>query len=84
MSLMIKDCADQLVFKFDGIAKSEGKIDAKAMTIENLGAKDDPFIRNAKVVFSPPANKRPLILILYIFPKLLRIIGERMFVLKEF
>lgn len=30
MSLMIKDCADQLVFKFDGIPKSEGKIDAKA------------------------------------------------------
>ncbi|XP_057379555.1 cytochrome P450 3A11-like [Daphnia carinata] len=100
MSLMMKDCADQLVVKFDHIAKSEGKIDARAqfsiftvnviarcvfgMKIENLGAEDDPFLRNAKVLFNPPVSKTPLILILFIYPKLLRTIGERMFIQKEF
>lgn len=38
------------------------------MTIENLGAKDDVFMRYAKVVFSPPINKTPLILLLCKFP----------------
>ena len=30
MSVTIKECADQLVVKFDALAKSNGKIDAKA------------------------------------------------------
>jgi hypothetical protein len=29
MSVLIKECADRLIVKFDEIAKSEGKIDAK-------------------------------------------------------
>ena len=37
---------------------------AFGMTIDNLGEKDDPFMRNAKIVFSPPVNKTPLILVL--------------------
>ncbi len=37
---------------------------AFGMTIENLGAEDDPFMNNAKKAFTAPANKSPLILIL--------------------
>jgi hypothetical protein len=33
------------------------------MTIDNLGEKDDPFMTKAKVVFNPPDNKSPLILL---------------------
>nr|CAH0107693.1 unnamed protein product [Daphnia galeata] len=100
MSVLIKECADRLIVKFDEIAKSEGKIDAKdqfsvftmdviarcvfGMKIENLGSKDDVFMRNARVVFNPPVNKTPLFLILFIFPNLLRIVGERMFIMDEF
>ena len=36
---------------------------AFGMTIENLGEKDDPFMRNAKHVFSPPVGKSPFILL---------------------
>jgi hypothetical protein len=36
---------------------------AFGMTIDNLGEKDDPFMTKAKVVFNPPANKSPLIMI---------------------
>ena len=37
---------------------------AFGMTIENLGDTDDePFMRNAKKVFSPPLTKSPLMLI---------------------
>lgn len=37
---------------------------AFGMTIDNLGEKDDPFMKKAKAVFSPPVNKTPLILVL--------------------
>lgn len=46
-------------FTMDVIARC-----AFGMTIDSLGTKDDPFMRNAKVVFSPPVNKTPLILAL--------------------
>jgi hypothetical protein len=36
---------------------------AFGMAIDNLGEKDDPFMTKAKVLFSPPANKSPLILL---------------------
>ena len=42
----------------DVIARS-----AFGMTINNLGEKDDPFMKKAKDVFSPPANKSPIIII---------------------
>ena len=34
------------------------------LTIDNLGDTDDPFMRNAKKLFSPPVVKSPLILII--------------------
>ena len=73
---MIEECSDQLATKFETIAKNDGKINAKlqfgaftmgviarcafGMTIPDLGAKDDPFMENAKNVFNPPINKTPL------------------------
>lgn len=94
-------CRQYSAFTMDVIARC-----AFGMTIDNLGEKDDPFMKNAKAVFSPPANKTPLILVLckctsipflktgililqlhstsVIFPQLMRIIGERMFLSYEF
>lgn len=36
---------------------------AFGMSIENLGSDDDPFMKNAKNVFSTPVSKNPFILI---------------------
>lgn len=36
---------------------------AFGMTIKNLGGEEDPFMKKAKEVFSPPVNKSPIILI---------------------
>ena len=33
------------------------------MTIDNLGAKDDTFMPNAKKLLTPPVTKSPLILL---------------------
>ncbi len=44
-------------FTMDVIARC-----AFGMKIEDLGAKDDPFMKHAKTVFSPPVNKTPMVL----------------------
>nr|QST15047.1 CYP360A7 protein [Diaphanosoma celebensis] len=100
MSILIKKCATELAEKIAVISKKDGKIDAKkvfstftmdviskcafGMTIENLGEKDDPFMKNAQVVFSPPVNKSPVILLPFVFPKLASLIGEKYLISKEF
>ena len=45
-------------FTMDVIARC-----AFGMTINNLGGEDDPFMKKAKHVFSPPVNKSPMIMI---------------------
>ena len=45
-------------FTMDVISKC-----AFGMQIDNLGEKDDPFMKNAQTVFNPPVNKTPLIVI---------------------
>ncbi|KAI9552449.1 hypothetical protein GHT06_022815 [Daphnia sinensis] len=100
MSTLIKACADQLAIKFNRIATSEGKLNAKTqfsaftmdviarcafgMKIENLGEKDDQFMAKAKAIFNPPVNKTPLAVIPFIFPKLIPILGERLFLTEGF
>ncbi|XP_046646973.1 cytochrome P450 3A24-like [Daphnia pulicaria] len=100
MSKMITECGNRLVIKFQKIAETEGKLNAKmqfsaftmdviarcafGMTIDNLGEKDDPFLTKAKVVFSNPANKSPLILLPFMLPNLLAFIGGNAFFPKEF
>nr|CAH0110992.1 unnamed protein product [Daphnia galeata] len=100
MSKMITECANRLVIKFKTIADSQGKLDAKmqfsaftmdviarcafGMTINSLGEKDDPFMTKAKAVFSPPANKSPLILIPFMFPKMLTYVSDSIFFPKDF
>ena len=55
---------DGIIFRFfstftmDVISKC-----AFGMQIDNLGEKDDPFMKNAQTVFNPPVNKSPLIVI---------------------
>ncbi|XP_046646974.1 cytochrome P450 3A24-like [Daphnia pulicaria] len=100
MSKMITECANRLVIKFQKIAETEGKLNAKmqfsaftmdviarcafGMAIDNLGEKDDPFMTKAKVLFSPPANKSPLILLPFMLPNVLGFVGESIFFPKEF
>ena len=36
---------------------------AFGLKIDNLGDKDDPFIKNAQFIFNPPTMKTPLILL---------------------
>ncbi|XP_057380168.1 cytochrome P450 3A41-like [Daphnia carinata] len=100
MSVMITDCANQLVPKLRAIAEGEGKFDAKlhfsaftvdviarcafGMTIDNLNGKDNEFMTKAKAVFSPPANKSPLIMIPFTFPNLMATFADRIFFPKEF
>nr|CAH0107507.1 unnamed protein product [Daphnia galeata] len=100
MSKMITECANRLVIKFQKIIQTGGKLDAKiqfsaftmdviarcafGMTIDNLGEKDDPFTTKAKVVFSPPATKSPLMLFPFVFPKMLPYIGDGIFFPKDF
>ncbi len=36
---------------------------AFGMKIDSLGNKDDPFAKNAKVVFSPPLSRTPLVIL---------------------
>ena len=68
-SINYYDCRQFSAFTMDVIARC-----AFGMTIENLGEKDDPFMRNAKYVFSPPVNKTPLILILCTYIHIFRYI----------
>nr|CAH0104368.1 unnamed protein product [Daphnia galeata] len=100
MSVLIKACADRLAIKFETIATSQGKLDAKiqfsaftmdviarcafGMTIDNLGEKDDPFMTKAKAIFNPPVNRTPLAVIPFIYPKLISILGERVFLTEGF
>ncbi|XP_046443689.1 cytochrome P450 3A16-like [Daphnia pulex] len=100
MSVLIKNCADRMAIKFDNIATSQGKLDAKiqfsaftmdviarcafGMTIDSLGEKDDPFMTKAKAIFNPPVNKTPLAVIPFIYPKLIPLLGERVFLTEGF
>ena len=36
---------------------------AFGMKINNVGEKDDPFMKNAETIFNPDANRTPLILL---------------------
>ncbi len=45
-------------FTMDVIARC-----AFGLKIDNLGDKDDPFIRNATFIFNPPTMKSPIILL---------------------
>jgi len=99
MSTLIKTCADELADKMTSIAQKDGKVDTKkifstftvnviskcafGMTIENLGEKDDPFMTNAVKVFNAPSVKSPIILLPFVFPKLIKFIGDYIFVTKE-
>jgi cytochrome P450 len=99
-SVLIKECADRLNNKFDKLAKADGKIDAKrqfsaftmdviarcafGMKIDNLGEKDDEFMRRAQAVFSPPANRSPIVMLPFAIPRLMQYLGERIFFSEDF
>nr|CAH0100563.1 unnamed protein product [Daphnia galeata] len=99
MSLLIKDCVDKLNNTINAVAQSEGKMNAKltfsaftmdviarcafGLKIDNLGDKDDPFIKNAQFIFNPPTMKTPLILLPFMYPKLFSMVGESLFVTKQ-
>jgi cytochrome P450 family 3 subfamily A len=36
---------------------------AFGLKIDNLGSKDDPFMKNAAYILNPPANKSPIVLL---------------------
>nr|QST15044.1 CYP360A4 protein [Diaphanosoma celebensis] len=100
MSILIKRCADFLANKVATAARESGKINAKdvfsaftmdviakcafGLEIETLGKDDDPFMKNAKFIFNPPISKSPLFVIPFIFPKLMTLLGDRIFVTKQF
>jgi len=86
-SVQMKECADQLSEKLISVAETDGKISLKdelsivtmsviakcafGITIENLGDKNNSFMNNAKKAFQAPINKSPLILLLFVLPKVL-------------
>nr|QST15043.1 CYP360A3 protein [Diaphanosoma celebensis] len=100
MSVLIKRCSDLLADKLMKAAGESGKVNAKevfstftmdviskcafGMEINNLGQEDDPFMKNAKFIFNQPVNKSPFIVIPFAFPKLSALLGDRIFVTKEF
>nr|QST15042.1 CYP360A2 protein [Diaphanosoma celebensis] len=100
MSALISKCTDLLVDKLTKTAEESGKFNAKdvfsaytidviskcafGMKFENLGEEDDPFVKNAKAAFNSPLCRSPLLVIPFLFPKLLKMISDRAFVTKEF
>jgi len=56
---------------------------AFGMTIDNLGAENDPFIKKAKVLANQPQFRSPSILLLFILPDiLLKWLGKKFFPMK--
>jgi len=95
-SVQIKECADQRSDHFHKIAENQGKIELKeeisiltmsiiakcafGMTIDNLGAENDPFIKKAKLISDPPGLSSPFVLLLFILPsRLLGWMGKKFF-----
>jgi len=95
-SEQMKECANKLCVHLDSIAANEGKADLKeemgvvtmsviakcafGMTIENLDKKDNPFIVNAKKIFSAPESKSPAILLAFMLPGVvMRLLGGLLF-----
>ncbi|XP_057367195.1 cytochrome P450 3A2-like isoform X1 [Daphnia carinata] len=102
MSGLIKDCVSELCDRLTCFTETRGKIDAKltfstftmdviarcafGLKIDNLGNKDDPFIKNAQFVFNPPTNKSPAVLLPFMYPKVFAMFGrftEHLIVTKE-
>jgi len=95
-SVQMKECADQRSNHFHSIAENQGKIDLKeeigvltmsiiakcafGMTIDNLGAEDDPFITKAKMLVTSKQLNSPVILLFLVLPeKLLAWMGKKFF-----
>ncbi|EFX88290.1 hypothetical protein DAPPUDRAFT_311602 [Daphnia pulex] len=102
MSGLIRDCVSNLSDQMSRLTESDGKIDSKlvfsaytmdviarcafGLKIDNLGSKDDQFMKNAAYILNPPANKSPIVLLPFVYPKLLSSLStyaERLLITKE-
>ncbi|XP_046449634.1 cytochrome P450 3A14-like [Daphnia pulex] len=91
MSVLIKDCVASLCDRVTTVIEKDGKLNAKmvfgaftmdviarcafGLKIDTLGEKNDPFTKNAHNIFSPAANKTPVILLPYMYPGMFSLFG---------
>nr|QST15046.1 CYP360A6 protein [Diaphanosoma celebensis] len=96
---LMQRCADRLVDDFTEKAKTEGKFDVRTAcfvypldviarcafgaNIENLGKKDDVFMRNAKVA-SSSFTRSPLMILPSLMPSIARFLRNIHFKIPEF
>jgi len=86
-SVQMKECTEKHCLQLQSIAADKGKLSLRenmgvltmsiiarcafGMTIENLGAEDDPFFQNAKALVEAPQMKSPAVILLFMLPNAL-------------
>jgi len=95
-AVQMKEVTEKYFEHFRSIVENQGKMELKdeisvltmaiiakcafGMTIQDLGGKDDPFIKNAKKLVDPPEMKSPAVLLLFILPsRLMKWLGKSFF-----